>query len=108
MTNEKTRQRRRDIAAYIREGHEDFEACAKFNVSMGTIYLILREYGIRNPSRLKGCKTLRPRTYQILRDLFNGVKPAEVSRRHNLSITIVCRIRDDAAANGWPEVKAEK
>lgn len=102
MTHWELATRRREIADYVKANHTMAEAAAKFGCGLQLVYHSMREHGVGRP--IAGMKRMKPKSFAILRELWDGAKPTELAKKYDLSLTSICDLRNLAIENGWPEL----
>lgn len=97
-----SRKRRAEIVKFVKNGGTVHEATTEFDVSMALVYQACGEAGV-TPKR--SVKAPKPRTYMMLRQLWEGMSVSKVALVNNVSLSLVSRLKKEAAENGWPELK---
>lgn len=97
-----SRKRRAEIVKFIKNGGTAHEATARFDVSMALVYQACSEAGV-TPKR--SVKPPKPRTYKMLRQLWDGMSVSAVADQNNVSLSLVSQLKKVASENGWPELK---
>lgn len=107
LSHREARKRREEIAAAVKSGEPIGEIAHRYKTSVALVYSACAEFGIRLPRA--GAKQLRPRTYSILRDLWDKqLKVSQIAAKHGVSEVFVNKIRQTAYQNGWPELQPKK
>lgn len=103
--HERSRRRRKEIAASVRSGMSSADVSKQFDVSMALVWAACAEHGVRIP---RSAKTSQPRTYCILRRLWDGVRVKDIAEEFDVSEGLVFKIKANAIKNGWPELKGKR
>lgn len=76
-----------------------------FDVSISMVWAACSEHSVRIP---RSMKSSQPRTYRILRALWDGKSINATADEFGVHRQTVLKIKANAIKNGWPELKGKR
>lgn len=90
MTHEERRDRREQMADYVRKGNSVDAACRRFGVSHHTVRSAMYEFGVDPPTT----SDLAPNTYKVIAMLLAGTPAVQIADSMGVSKARIYEVRD--------------